>query len=231
MKAPITEIFASIQGEGLFVGEQQIFVRFADCNLQCDYCDTKSGKKAGKLTSTQVLDKVKALKKNKVHSVSITGGEPLLYTEFLKELIPQIKSLGLKVYLETNGALPRELAQIVDLLDYVAMDIKLPSACGKTLWQDHNIFLQILRNSSLLPGDYFVKIVLTSKTTLPEIKKAVEIIGRVDLSIPLILQPVTSLGRIKPVATKNIFSFQDYAQRSLQTVKVIPQIHKIIGVR
>ncbi|MEM4195978.1 MAG: 7-carboxy-7-deazaguanine synthase QueE, partial [Methanothermobacter sp.] len=40
MKAPIMEVFSSIQGEGLLLGKRQIFIRFAGCNLNCSYCDT-----------------------------------------------------------------------------------------------------------------------------------------------------------------------------------------------
>lgn len=231
MKAAVTEIFASIQGEGLFVGERQIFVRFKDCNLECDYCDTAPSGKGVEWSSGKVISQIKRILSGKMHSVSLTGGEPLIYADFLQELIPQIKKLGLKIYLETNGTLPRELARIVNLLDYIAMDIKLPSACGKALWQDHNIFLQILKNSSLRPGDYFVKIVLTSKTSLLEIRKAIEIIARVDRSIPLILQPVTPEKKIKSISAKNIFAFQSLALKYLSTVRVIPQTHKILGVR
>ncbi len=230
-KASITEIFTSIQGEGLFVGERQIFIRFADCNLKCDYCDTVTSGKVAEWSSGKVISQIKRILRGKIHSASITGGEPLIHVDFLQELLPQIKDLGLKAYLETNGTLPRELAQVVNLLDYVAMDIKLPSACGKALWQDHNIFLQILKNSSLRPGDYFVKIVLTSKTTQPEIRKAIEIIARVDRSIPLILQPVSPGEKSKPISAKNIFAFQSLALKYLSTVRVIPQMHKILGVR
>lgn len=41
IKANINEIFASIQGEGRYVGEKQLFVRFSSCNLKCAYCDTQ----------------------------------------------------------------------------------------------------------------------------------------------------------------------------------------------
>ena len=44
LEAPIVEIFSSIQGEGLLVGRRQIFVRFAGCNLDCNYCDTEDSK-------------------------------------------------------------------------------------------------------------------------------------------------------------------------------------------
>ncbi|MBI2447469.1 MAG: 7-carboxy-7-deazaguanine synthase QueE, partial [Candidatus Omnitrophica bacterium] len=40
MKTKISEIFSSIQGEGLYLGKRQIFVRFYGCNMRCAYCDT-----------------------------------------------------------------------------------------------------------------------------------------------------------------------------------------------
>ncbi len=66
------------------------------------------------------------------HSVSITGGEPLLQVDFLKNLLPKIKEKGLKAYLETNGTMPDRLSEIIDLVDIVAMDFKLPSMTGES---------------------------------------------------------------------------------------------------
>ncbi|MDD5491851.1 MAG: 7-carboxy-7-deazaguanine synthase QueE [bacterium] len=231
MNAPITEIFGSIQGEGLFVGERQIFVRFKDCNLKCDYCDTKNNKRISELASDRVLKKIKSLNLGKMHSVSITGGEPLLYADFLRELIPQLKKLGLKTYLETNGTLPLELEKVISVVDYVAMDIKLPSSGNIACWKEHREFLAVLNKSRLCPGKYFVKIILTSKTRATEIKKAADIIAKVSRSIPLILQPVTPIRQVRVTVPKNIIAFQNLALERLSTVKVIPQTHKLLGLR
>lgn len=231
MNAPITEIFASIQGEGLFVGEKQVFVRFKDCNLKCDYCDTRNGKRARELASDRVLREIKSLNSQNAHAVSFTGGEPLLYVDFLRELLPQVKKLGLKTYLETNGTLPEELKKIIKMTNYVAMDIKLPSSGNTACWEQHREFLEVLNNSYIKPGDFFVKIVLTSRTRAVEIKKAVSIIAEVSRYIPLVLQPVSPIRSVRNIAPKNTFAFQNQALDCLATVKVIPQMHKILGVR
>lgn len=164
--AEIKEIFSSLQGEGIYQGVRQIFIRFAGCNLNCDYCDTPESKVQSEKCKVEGAkqeiknpvsskDLIDLLTHNSsfithnsgcFHSVSLTGGEPLLQVDFLEELIPVLKNLGLKIYLETNGTLPEALEKIVDSVDYIAMDIKFPSATGKDLFSEHNKFLQISNN-------------------------------------------------------------------------------------
>ena len=97
-EAKINEIFDSIQGEGLYIGCRQVFVRFCGCNLLCDYCDTDF--QGGEVYSAQELaKKVSDFPLKAVHSVSLTGGEPLLQYEFLKEFLPLVDA---KIYLETS---------------------------------------------------------------------------------------------------------------------------------
>ena len=166
-----------------------------------------------------------------MHSISVTGGEPLMYADFLLELISQIKKLELKIYLETNGTLPEELKKVISLIDYVAMDIKLPSSGNSACWEEHQQFLSVLKKSRIRPGNYFVKIILTAMTKAVEIKKAVAIIAGVSRHIPLVLQPVTPIRQVRTMLPKNIFVFQSLARESLSAVKVIPQTHKLLGVR
>src|SRR3989338_8128097 len=114
-RADLTEVFASIQGEGIYVGAPQIFIRFNQCNLSCEYCDTPINVPDIPLqTLEEILEKVKKLYHPRYfHSFSLTGGEPLLYVSFLKKLIPSLKKLIPRAYLETNGVLAENLSQII----------------------------------------------------------------------------------------------------------------------
>ena len=142
MKALIKEIFSSIQGEGIYIGEPQVFVRFTGCNLNCKYCDTDfSDFGAKNYTSIQFLEEIS---KYIPQTVSLTGGEPLLNVPFLLEVLPQLKKTGKKIYLETNGTLFKELEKIIDYVDIVAMDIKIESATKQKARYDANrIFLNL----------------------------------------------------------------------------------------
>ena len=96
-KVKIKEIFASIQGEGPYVGYKQLFIRFCNCNLKCNYCDTEfsSNSDFEEYCPNELAEKVNEFKD--VHSVSLTGGEPLLSVDFLKEFLPLVNK---KIYLE-----------------------------------------------------------------------------------------------------------------------------------
>ena len=77
------------------------------------------------------------------HSISVTGGEPLLYADGLSRWLPELRLL-LPIHLETNGTMHIALEKVLKHLDYVSMDMKLPSTSGCTehLWELHREFLQ-----------------------------------------------------------------------------------------
>src|SRR3989338_1905203 len=180
-KADLIEIFSSMQGEGLLVGAKQIFIRFAGCNLTCDFCDTQKDAVIFDASAKKVLEKVKYLDRayGEHHSVSLTGGEPLLYVSFLKKILPALKRAGFKTYLETNGTLYKELSEIIKYIDFIAMDFKLPSSAAMApLWRAHREFLKIARETSV-----FVKAVVTKKTQLADVIEANRIIEKIDRNI------------------------------------------------
>lgn len=213
----IREIFASIQGEGPYIGYKQLFVRFCGCNLHCGYCDTEFNVNNSKEYSAAELVEI-VNRHSDCHSVSLTGGEPLLSTEFLKEFLPECT---LPVYLETNGTLPDRLSEVIDFVDYVSADIKLPSCTGlKPLWEIHDKFFEIASQKTL-----FAKMVFDNNITDEEIKNASDLCLKYD--IELVLQPKMN-GNI-PSVTSDFM--QEVLNKSTGKVRLIPQVHKFINVQ
>jgi len=237
-KAKISEIFQSIQGEGKYVGVPQVFVRFYECNIHCVWCDTPasigdSGGKFEEYSFKQVMDKVSALAAN-CHSVSLTGGEPMVQSNFLKELLPLIKQTKLKTYLDTNGIFYKELKTIIDDLDIIAMDIKLPSSTKcRPYWQEHEKFLK-----EAVKKDVFIKAVISQETSQEDIIQSAQLVADINRDILFILQPnyfdmnpSTSLRVGKDSVVKKCCEFQDYCLQYLTNVRVMPQMHKFMKVR
>ncbi len=229
MNAKILEIFQSTQGEGKYIGVPQVFVRFFECNMHCVWCDTPHSigdttRHYKEFTLDSLVSEIKALW-GQSHSVSITGGEPLVQAEFINTLTPVLRGLGMTVYLETNGVLPKELAQVIDGVDIIAMDIKLPSSTQcKAYWQEHDEFLQIARTK-----DLFVKVVVSNETTKDEVLQAADLVKRHAPDVPFILQP--NFFDMKEGVVAKCQEFQNDCLKHLPNVRIIPQIHKFLKVR
>ena len=240
----LVEIFSSIQGEGLFVGCRQVFVRLAGCNLFCRYCDTRDsfavpaaarveteagsrmfGSITNPVAASELFAAVANLCRTPHHSISLTGGEPLLQPQAVVALSP-LRDKGVRLYLETNGTLPKALAQVIQHIDIVSIDFKLPSELPEQqeYWQEHAEFLKVA-----CQREVFVKIVLSGRTSPSELERAIALICDINPAIPLILQPVTPVHGVTPVVPEQVLRWQELALASLQNVRVIPQTHKLMG--
>ncbi len=98
----VSEIFYSVQGEGLWAGTPAVFVRLAGCNLACDFCDTDYSTKffAG-------VDEIVAMVRDAggvCPMVVLTGGEPLAQEE-AGVLIDALRRDGRRVHIESNGTI------------------------------------------------------------------------------------------------------------------------------
>ena len=229
----ISEIFSSIQGEGPYLGMKQIFVRFGRCNMHCVYCDELEKMKEGRF-SVMSLEKVLSvidtfeLEKGAHHSVSLTGGEPLFYPQFLRNLLPKLKEKGMTTYLETNGTLTKELESVVKWCDIIAMDLKPSSSTqDRDFFKEHEKFLKVA-----IQKEVFVKIVITPEVIAEDIAKCVDLIAGVNPKLPFIFQPLSDPIGINEKAMKMIENdLFPMAKARLHDVRVIPQMHKIWGVR
>jgi len=117
----LNEIFYSIQGEGRWTGRPAIFVRFAGCNLACEWCDTDHSKQS-ELTLQQLSDYIESEAKGSTmetwcESVILTGGEPTLQN--LEPLALKLKRQGYWIAIETNGT-----GEVPDRVSWVTVSPK-----------------------------------------------------------------------------------------------------------
>lgn len=243
--APLQEVFSSIQGEGIHVGKRQVFVRFAHCHLKCAYCDTPMTSATGQchvetppgsgkiefypnpMQPDTLVDIITGLVQTaRHHSISFTGGEPLLYHTFLKDVLPRVQLLA-PVYLETSGTQPAFLADILPWVDIIAMDIKLPSATHEPpQYENHARFYELTQ----APGKTcFIKLIFNDETTAEELEAVKTIVT--NRETPIILQPETSLyDRLVHVSPRRVLEIEQTLSAHFEDVRVIPQTHKMLNV-
>jgi len=245
VKGWLREIFRSIQGEGPYVGALQIFVRTSGCSLACRYCDTpdartrtvdcivRKGDEGIKLENPvdtdRVLGYVHSLLEGcaGIHSLSITGGEPLEQPEFLIDFLRGFRPCGLPVYLETNGLNVEAAAAVAPMVDIVSLDIKLPSLCEG----GYDFFPVYERVIPLLGGrNMFCKVVLADGFDHEEFTAAVRMISGYNRSTRFIIQPASPGGSCLPVDGGCLIDCLNEASEHLEYVRVIPQCHRVLDL-
>lgn len=214
----IKEIFTSIQGEGPYIGQKHIFVRFCKCNLNCAFCDTDFNIETA--LGYNIDELAKKLQKIDCEVISFTGGEPLLDVEFLKSFLQKYKDkLGKKIYLETNGTMVEELDEIIDFVDIVSMDIKLKSATNQI--NKFKINEEFLKKA--LKKEVFIKIVFDKNISEDEINFCATLAKKYD--VLLILQPKMPME--KDIELDKIF---DKFYKIHKNTRLIPQVHKFLNL-
>ena len=101
---------------------------FSKCNMSCDYCyNPDIVFEDGNISTARALEFLKS-RVGLLEAVVLSGGEATLYKE-LQPLCVEIKKLGFKIKLDTNGTNPELIKTLVNekLLDYIALDYKAPS--------------------------------------------------------------------------------------------------------
>ncbi len=240
-KGFISELFLSFQGEGLFVGRLQLFVRFAGCSLRCRYCDTVEARTAPRefhaaegdirnpVTVADLVGLVGRIaeKASGLHAISVTGGEPLEQPRFLASFLAGAGSIGVPLYLETNGLHPEAAEKAFPLADIISLDIKLPSLCeGGDLLERYERVLPLTRRAKT-----FCKIVVAEGMDHDEFEQAVDLVARHDRMMPLVIQPATPVEGCGAIVPDLLETLYRAASDRLDDVRVIPQCHTIIGIR
>lgn len=241
----LMEIFSSYQGEGVWAGVHQIFVRLGICHMRCSYCDTPdswtalktyrverephgrdSDEFANPASVDDVLGHLRRLEGRPYHSISVTGGEPLVQVEFLESLLPKLRELW-PVYLETSGTLSDSLARVAPHCDYFALDYKPPSTPG--VKSDREDFRRCVEIASR--GEAQVKIVLMQESpTDDEVAEACDVVRGIRSDIPLVFTPVTEVNAAcRAPDGARIRALRTIAEERGLVPYVIPQIHHLVG--
>lgn len=227
----VVEQFVSINGEGQKAGQLALFVRFAGCNLNCEYCDTKWANERDvsyvEYTPEELVDIISS---SEVKNITLTGGEPLLQKEMpeflqLLENKLQEKQIGnakdgiqddtnYRIEIETNGSV--NIKPFLDLglsLVTFTLDYKTGiSGMEQKMYGDN--FKNIRKQDT-------VKFVVGSRTDLETSKRVMEYYNLIHKGCGIYLSPC--FGKIHP---REMVGF--LVENNLNGVNIQLQLHKYI---
>jgi organic radical activating enzyme len=242
----VSEVFVSFQGEGPYAGQRHLFVRLGGCPLRCRYCDTPGSLtpvdacrvlgpdgehvRSNPLSAAALDAEVERLAAAAppLHALAVTGGEPLLQGEFLVAWLGA-RGPRPRVLLETAGILPHRLARVLPWVAIVSLDLKCPSTSGeRARWDEHEACLaEVVRAGREL----YVKMPVDEATAPEEVERGAGLVAAVAPAAPLFLTPLTDpAGPRLTVGAATLERLHALASRRHGDVRVLPQIHKVLGV-
>ncbi len=247
----LAELFVSHQGEGSWLGVRQIFLRLAGCQRKCQYCDTRWARPArlkqwkfygpesglrptmlkNPVSVVETVDYLEGIiqQAGPFHSLAITGGEPLEQPKFLEAVtrLFKIRFPKMSIFLETNGLSPLNSARLKGYIDFIAVDIKLKSACGYAVGLKK--YDKLLSSLTWTAG--CIKAVISPLSMLGEIEAVAKLARQCRPEWDFILQPVTG-KQWKSIKNQRVLELlSQKALKSNPRARVIPQVHHLMGIK
>lgn len=241
----LSEVFVSFQGEGAYVGCRHLFVRLAGCNLRCQYCDTPDSLERTSQYVVHHPNRSAEIRSNPAHpvdlartidqilrregpidAVAVTGGEPLTQSEFVAEVL-QVARPPVPVLLETNGVLPKRLPDVLPWVGIISMDIKPPSNTGEgAFWDEHAEFVRLCAGK-----DLYVKLLVDEQTLDSDVLSAGRLLTSIRPEVTVFIQPIIGADGLVGIRPERLTHLYAVMRRELRSVRVLPQTHKILGIR
>lgn len=222
----INSIYRATEGEGVFLGRPQIFVRYQGCAIGCLNCDSKDTWDFTEEMGQSLEEVMKAIHeegfKGSIKNVSITGGDPL-HPGHVPHVLALVKMLKeKKYYINIEAAGTRVVDEIFDLVDYVSFDFKTPSTGVATPLKN------ISKMIAQYPGKFQIKAVISDIQDFKSALNAYKTIEAEDMGMPFpwVLTPCFNNHEEFPL--KRFTQVLSWNEENGGLFRVIGQQHKWI---
>ena len=224
----INAIYRATEGEGVFVGTPQIFVRYQGCNIGCINCDSKDTwdfTSSFERTWEELLEEINQIHKDfPVMRMSITGGDPLhpKFVTGVRRLAHHFSEKGWFVNIEASGQ--RIVPEIFEQVQYISFDYKTPTT------QVKGRPALISEMAKKYSGKFQVKAVVEGESDFQDVltarEQVLQLLDSPTLNFPWVLTPVFSPG--ESFNPEQIMKIMDANDRAGAPFRVIGQQHKFI---
>jgi organic radical activating enzyme len=250
-RAPLLEVFASIQGEGAYAGAPQVFVRLGGCPLRCRWCDTPAswsfgaGGRAAMASAAEVAHTIDELDPKRCRAVSLTGGEPLMWPDFACALAELARPR--RLHLETGGAHPVSLARVLPAVAHVSLDVKVAEDLDAPVEPDRAALaalslapsaerapvdaaaLRTARRASLAlvaERDACAKLVLAAGRGERELGPVFDDLTELAPRLLLVIQPVSPMHGVEAPSRAELEAAVELALARGLALRVLPQVQR-----
>ncbi len=233
IKGNISEVFASIQGEGLFVGTMQLFIRFDDkpaADEKTFVLRTLPGAKnqyARNPVSAERLFQLLAdtYPLEEFFSISFIGSEPLHQAEFLEEMLHILKKSRLHTFVQTSGTPIKNYIKLSGLVDRWCIDLNCGTA--RNTMRCSRAIEKIIESST--PENTYFRLAIDVNDDPEKLLRMIT--GLQPEEYTLVLQPCAIFpAHISDWDTGTIISWIQLFQPHFHQVRWIPQVHKLLRI-
>ena len=215
----VARVFASIQGEGIYMGAPTIFVRLRGCNLKCIWCDTKYARKKGKgheVEEEDVIARIADL--SRCSWIDITGGEPLIQDVTLLVRMMKEHFSVRQVMVETNGTIMPS-RYLFHNVDFWSVSPKLSNSGER-----ESLRKDVLKEFAMRSNNQFKFVIDNPQKDIAEV---FELLEELHIYRPenLIFQPQGYKDQLELMRQMQVILADKYEHKAY---RILPQLHVLL---